>query len=268
MAEDGQTGAALQATLAVERGRVADRIIWGGYVAIGILIGAVVCPTIWLIVRPSSDTIVIQSAFEQLEKLSAAIFPLLGAWIGAVIAFYFARDNFESAAQNTKALLQEALPDRLTSIAAAEAMIPADKLLTVSTPEDDGRPLYGDILKTFEAKGLSRVIVLKGRKGLGVIHDSTVNRFVLGKTATGAQAADIKLSDLLGDPAIAPILDDTAIYVAPNTTLAAVRKAMEARSTALGSCRDAFVTTTGAPSDDIVGYLSDLDIAKRGALKS
>jgi len=33
------------------------------------------------------------------------------------------------------------------------------------------------------------------------------------------------------------------------------------------SCRDAFVTTTGDATGKVIGYVSDIDLAKRGAYR-
>jgi uncharacterized Tic20 family protein len=46
-------------------------------------------------------------AVGHLSALLASILPLLGAWVGTIIAFYFARDNFDAATRNTSALLRQ-----------------------------------------------------------------------------------------------------------------------------------------------------------------
>ena len=52
-----------------------------------------------------------QDRFESAKWVFNAIIPLIASWIGTVIAFYFGRENFESATRQAMALTRDTLVD-------------------------------------------------------------------------------------------------------------------------------------------------------------
>lgn len=210
-----------------------------------------------------------RTAFDYVDRFIAQILPLFGAWVGAVIAFYFARDNFDAATENTRSLLQSMGATDLEAIAAREAMIPVSSVTAACTPREDQLKVLKDIMPRFEQKGLGRIVILDANNhGRGVLHESYVKEFLLRPPAPAPQAADaISLADLLGHPRTVEQLEKSAVFVRPDTTLAQVRAEMEKASRgAPRTIRDCFVTPGGRPDEAIVGYLSDLDIAKKAKL--
>ncbi len=70
------------------------------------------------------------AAFSGLRTFTDSIVPLFAAWVGAVIAFYFARDNLNAATQNTRLLLDHvAGPAALEAFTAAETMVPRKSMI-------------------------------------------------------------------------------------------------------------------------------------------
>ena len=65
----------------------------------------------FIIIFLSCLTIYIGKSAESAQKVFNAVIPLIGTWIGAVIAFYFGRDNYDAAAQQVIALTRETLDD-------------------------------------------------------------------------------------------------------------------------------------------------------------
>src|SRR6185437_8623600 len=51
------------------------------------------------------------------------LIPMFGTWVGTVIAFYFARENYETAAKATKDLVGQLGDDRLKQIPVKDAWI-------------------------------------------------------------------------------------------------------------------------------------------------
>ena len=76
-----------------------------------------------------------------LNNLVAALFPMLAAWIGALIAYYFARENFEAATKSATEMFQGLRDERLRRIAVADVMIPEAKLTVARSPSEDSKSL-------------------------------------------------------------------------------------------------------------------------------
>src|SRR5436309_3092423 len=77
------------------RGSDASTRKWlaGGIVAASI-VGIVIASTVALIAAGSNRP-------ETSRLVFSSVLPLLGTWVGTVLAFYFARDNLEAATQST-----------------------------------------------------------------------------------------------------------------------------------------------------------------------
>ncbi|MBN9021151.1 MAG: CBS domain-containing protein [Rhizobiales bacterium] len=254
-----------------DRRKLANRIVWSAILAISFLALVIIIAVAWIVLSGKQPDYRASEAVSVLQGVLASVLPLFGAWVGAVIAFYFAKENFDSAAANTRALLKEVVPTALETIRAREIMIENKDgaLERTRTVGEDNASLSSKILPRFEGKGLGRIVILKDDDtGVGVAHDGHVNRFLLAgvKAGTLAKVSDATLRMLLDDPEIQRILANSVVYVGAGATLAEVKDKMEKASKgAKYSCRDAFVTDTGDATGKVIGYVSDIDLAKRGA---
>ena len=256
-----------------DRLKLANRIVWTAIVGIGAIAIVIILVTARIYFKENQEDFKATEAVAVLQALMASILPLLGAWVGAVIAFYFAKENFDAGAQNTRALLKEVLPNPLETIFAREVMIEnKDGALERARPtSEDASSLSNTVLPRFEGKGLSRIVILKNDDtGVGVAHDGYVNRFLVDgiKKGTWPQVTDATLKMLLDDPELQKILANSVVYVGRGATLAEVKNKMDSASKgAKYSCRDAFVTDTGDATGKVIGYISDIDLGKHGAYR-
>jgi hypothetical protein len=204
-----------------------------------------------------------------LNTMLTAVLPLLGAWVGAIITFYFSRETYEAAAQNVHQAMQTGGQGTdLKTILAKDIMIGEKGLTYINTPSYDAKLLDSDILPQFKDRG--RIVILRDpdNTGLGVVHDGNVKGFLADKGKTGTDINTITLKHLLDDKDLRTLLDSSVIYVSPTTTLADVKQRMEEASKNRPiAVRDAFVTTSGDSKEKVIGYVTDIDIAKRGAFK-
>jgi CBS domain containing-hemolysin-like protein len=161
--------------------------------------------------------------------------------------------------------LRQIQPTKLEAIPVGDKMISLGKLTLVRTPADDAQTL-DSILTKFSSLGLSRIPVLDANDlGVGVLHDSTISRFVIDQGKLTPPVAPT-LAASLADPAQKQTLAASVVYVAASMSLSEVKKAMDAKSkTSNISCRDVFVTDTGQATGKVIGYLADIDIANLGA---
>src|SRR2546423_754811 len=57
---------------------------------------------------------------EMIRYVFASIIPLLGSWMGTILAFYFSRDSLAAATQSVRDLTQAVTGDRLKTVPVKE----------------------------------------------------------------------------------------------------------------------------------------------------
>ena len=68
--------------------------------------------------------VVSSGAFASAKEILSLLLPVIGAWAGTVLAYFFSKENFESAARSTSALVQQLTPEqRLQATMASTVMI-------------------------------------------------------------------------------------------------------------------------------------------------
>lgn len=185
--------------------------------------------------------------------------PLFGTWVGTVLAFYFSSKNYEAAAKATKDLVGQLGDDRLKQIPIKDAWIPASGISGL--PVDDGKESTVDFVKDVEGllnTQISRVPVWDANKVVRyVLHESMVYRF-LAKN----KKPDPTLQDFLDFAADAGTYRDIVSkigWVSQTATLADAKAKMEGTP----NCQDVFVTASGSNIEPVLGWVTNVEIAKK-----
>lgn len=239
------------------RNRIAIWITLGGMIGVTIL-GIVV---IVLADRGKGKSDAAQLVF-------GSLLPLLGTWVGTVLAFYFAKANFESAARNTKDLL--GITERLRATPVESVMLkmtdPSVMKRTLAPSEKPESLKIAELVKIMRDSRRNRLPVLNSDMSpMFVIHLSILTDYVSTKalSATGESkpVGDLTISDLQTDDAqlYQQILAWACVKL--GATLAEAKRAMED----VPGCSDVFVTTTGRKSDPTVGWLTNVEIGLRSS---
>jgi hypothetical protein len=201
--------------------------------------------------------------------------------VGTVLAFYFAKDNFEAASRSTKEIL--GIEQKLRSIPVKDAMIPIDKIdafklgasiavpasgalpaRTVALPASADAILVDDALDYLAAKQRNRLPILDANgAGKYVIHVSTLDKFRSRQLRlpanSPAAAAKWTLNDLrVNDPDSFKAILAWAT-VGETATLADAKHAMETTP----DCIDVLVTKSGKGDSPVVGWLTNIEIGQR-----
>jgi hypothetical protein len=93
-----------------------------------------------------------EKQFAYVKDVLTIVLPLIGTWVGTVLAFYFSRENFVAAAQQTADLVRQLTPgERLQSIAVTEAMLDMSastttKLVLATTDDAENINLKTDVV--------------------------------------------------------------------------------------------------------------------------
>ena len=211
------------------------------------------------------------------EKVFSALVPLFGTWIGTVMAFYFGKDNYESAAKNTRELVGQLGDERLKQILVKDAWIPVASIdaLTVEKGKEGDFKVVSDIKKKLTNK-VTRVPVWdEGKAVRYVIHESMIYKFLADRHEDAAEKAAaapagepvpdvgaLTLRDFL-DCSLDGVSMETIVskigWVAQGATLADAKAKMEGTP----NCQDVFVTNTGAATEPVLGWITNADIAKK-----
>jgi hypothetical protein len=198
---------------------------------------------------------------EMTKTLLASVLPVLGTWVGTVLAYYFAKENFESAARTTKELV--GIEERLRSVPVTTAMIPIEKadkkqLGATETPEN---LQLKELLKIMDTTHRNRLPVLSATgAAIYVIHRSSLTEFIAQRSLDAARhetLEELTIKDLKEKRVDLFRAITGWACVKRTATLAEAKKAMED----LLDCSDVFVTESGRPSEPVIGWITNVEIS-------
>jgi hypothetical protein len=217
-----------------------------------------------------AGAIILQNAAEAAETMRLvfnSLLPLFGTWVGTVIAYYFAKDNFEAAARGTRELMRQIAPSAsLERMLVRDVMVPRAKMEVVqlaagqSDRDINLKTSFIDRLKG----GITRMPVLHANGAAKyIVHKSTLYQFVYDKLfpqlgmRTEFDPAAATLADLVSHPGIEEAIGKTLAFVPIDATLARAKEAMDM----VAGCQDIFVTRTGDRNEPVEGWLTQTTIA-------
>lgn len=119
-----------------------------------------------------------------------------------------------------------------------------------------------DLIADLDARQLNRVPILSD-KGIPkyIVHRSMIDKFIVKNVLSpggAANAANLTLADLLADPEMKGIFENTFVVLKRQGTLAEAQSAMLTRP----GCSDVFVTAGGKLDEPVQGWLTNVDIAR------
>ena len=203
--------------------------------------------------------VAILTAGEERAETSRLVFssvlPLLGTWVGTVLAFYFARENLEAATRSTLALSGVETTTPVTRVMIREADFVA---YDVGTGEDvEAVPLSAVRDKMRDLVPPSRRLPIRNAAGavMYVIHVSTLTAFAESQGQTSA-TIDKTVGDLIGNAEFKSLVEAVG-FVAETATLADARTVMAS----VKYCNDVFVTGNGKREERAIGWLTNTLLA-------
>jgi len=118
------------------------------WLAIGVTVIAVVAVATLagLIIHNSKDKV---DAATSAQNVLSSVLPLLGTWVGTILAYYFSKENFEAATKSVTELAKQLTPqEKLRSALATDKMILRSRMYFKVLPAD--KLALVDILKELE----------------------------------------------------------------------------------------------------------------------
>src|SRR5205823_8752413 len=75
--------------------------------------------------------------FDIAKYVLGVLLPVIGAWVGTVLAFYFGKENFEAASKSAASLVRQLSPrEKLQAEPAGHAMMKINDVTTFKIPAD------------------------------------------------------------------------------------------------------------------------------------
>lgn len=188
-----------------------------------------------------------------------AIFPVLASWVGTVLAFYFGRENFESANQQVKELVDKISPEQMAQKPVSSIMRPLSKTQYLAIPQEGGESsiLLSSIQSKFNDR-VSRIPILSSElTPKYMIHESRINSYL-----ANAGSTDHSLETFLKTMATQKInfgRNHGFIVVSEATTIAQAKSRLEA----VPSSQDIFITQTGSDDEAVLGWISNTRLSKQ-----
>jgi len=177
--------------------------------------------------------------------------PMVATWVGTVIAFYFGQKNFEEA---TKLTIRQLSPKERENSAISGIMRPLS-MMTTLTHKDD--LTLKEIRAHFTDKITRLPILRDDHTVLYMLHASSVDKYMVD----AKKDASDTLANMLAHYTTNKIEFTDGhgfVVVSKNTPLKEAKKKMEH----VKSCQDIFVTETGNVSEPLLGWVSNVRMAK------
>jgi hypothetical protein len=201
---------------------------------------------------------------QAVQLVLTGVLPLFGSWVGTILAFFFSSESLRTATNSVAALTQQLTgTDRLRSTPVRDAMIRRADLKGVETRPFD-QVKIADALKKLDDEKINRLLVFAdgSDQPLLVVHRSFFDRFLAAKVLAVPPVADPgqrSLKEMLDDPNFKTLLASTFETVGEGATLADAKERM-ARTP---NCQDVFVTRSGARTDPVLGWVTNVTIEEK-----
>jgi hypothetical protein len=185
----------------------------------------------------------------------SSVLPLLGTWVGTVLAFYFARENFQAATESTLKLAGIETATPVTRVMIREADFVAYDLGAGDRVEDVQLAAVRQRMQALVPP--SRRLPIRNVSGavLYVIHDSTLIAYADSVSQTPA-TLDKTIGDMLGDAQYKQLIEAIG-FVAEKATVADARAVM----VSVKNSNDVFVTANGKRDERAIGWLTNTLLA-------
>ena len=188
----------------------------------------------------------------------SSVLPLLGTWVGTILAFYFARENLEAATASTISTIRLA-GGLAPTTPVTEAMIPRARITAkvVQAEADAPNVTLAELQTQMNNAKHRRIPILDSSDVvLYVVHDSTIAAFAASQAMRVEDLVNETMAQLLASPVFKGLVEAIG-SVGPSATIADARAAMRS----VQDCNDVFVTQQGKRKDPALGWLTNTDLA-------
>ncbi|SHO81388.1 hypothetical protein MNB_SV-15-955 [hydrothermal vent metagenome] len=183
--------------------------------------------------------------------------PVFASWIGTVLAFYFGRENFESANKQVQHIVTN-LTTKSKSQKSIDTIMITPYAMTIFKIEKDSsidNIKLSDLQEKFLTHKVSRLPILNFQNQIEyMIHQSKINRYLINKNL---DAEDISFAIFLKDNREDENDESKRfIVVSKDTAIDETQKKLQKCK----KCKDIFVTKNGNREEEIMGWVPDVHL--------
>jgi len=208
------------------------------------------------------------------QLLFSSLLPLLGTWVGTILAFYYSKENYEAASRGTLDAVRT-VAQRLTSMPVIEAMMPKARMISLNL---EAGKVIGDVqcqsvatkfqsiggngqsisrLPIFNERGVCLAFLHRGAwsemLASALVADKTINLETTTLGALISQPYPLRAGITYND-----FIQNAFAVVGRDASVADAKAAMER----VQGCQDVVITDTGARTEPTVGWISNIDIGR------
>ena len=173
---------------------------WIGMTLVGFVLAAILVIAVAVIVAGALQGKLLEAS----NSLLSTLLPMFGTWVGTVLAFYFTKENFESANRATQDLVRTAM-QRLQATGVTEKMIPRGSIVALQVADMEAlkaktlKDLETAFAQTVRGGRINRLPVFAGNGAcIAVVHRSLWQEMlVLGYRAATPAPPDTTFGTLL-----------------------------------------------------------------------
>jgi hypothetical protein len=208
-----------------------------------------------------------EQMLQGVKDILAILLPVIAAWVGTVLAFYFGRENFATASDKAAMLFSRATPEqKLQSIGVRTVMIPIEKADKFPlTKEDKDVLIKTDILNGhFVACKNNRVPFVDGKGCVKyLLHRSMFDRFV-AESAMADPPKDLAKLTLADMVSVDPYrgFANSFVPIGPDANLRDAKAAIDSYA----ECSDVVVTEDGSKSGKALGFITNVIVSEKSKL--
>ncbi|CAN7407248.1 hypothetical protein [Rhizobium sp. LjRoot254] len=197
------------------------------------------------------------------REVFTTLVPLFSTWVGTILAFYFSRENFETANRAVNKAMEKLTPEQEMQQTAVSQVMKKRNAIKSLEPTDEAKLTIAEIRSVLD-QGFSRIAIFAPNNVIKyIIHEATLNKYIADNVAAGniIDLATTKLPEFLafkiGAEDVNAIVSKMA-FVKLDANLQDARTAM----LAVKGAQDVFVTKSGKKDEPVEGWVSNSDITK------
>jgi len=275
------------------RSLIADNILKWALIAIGILGAFIILGPLLNVLLASNDAArekANASLFTTSQYMLGTLLPVIATWVGTVLAFYFGKENFDAAARNSSALIQQlSSREKLQRKSAKEAMMKLGEITYYQLAKgEDVKTLK---LQTLIESGFGKdknkprnrlPIISKEGLPLHVLHRSTLDGYVTAQlieslpagvegdgqtegtdlTKTAVAFSELTLDMLVTSALYKDSMAKSFLTLKETQTLADAKDLLDSDK----ACLDVLVTENGTNQSKVIGWITNAMILAEATL--
>lgn len=186
------------------------------------------------------------------------VLPVFASWVGTVLAFYFGRENFESASREVQRMAQQRTPEQRAREPVSKHMRPLVSIacFQIPTGKTDADFVLSDLRAKFGGNINRMPVIDENKHPKYMIHESRIIKYIdAGGQNTDTLEVFINAQKNKG---IEYGLNKGFVVVSEQTAIGEAKHKMEGSP----SCLDIFVTQGGTEKEPLTGWISNTRMSR------